>query len=269
MDSLHSLENLIYLCYGCHGAFDERIPAWAFLPTPLTPFLTAELTFHAARSAAAASGVVLPRPPPEPNPTPLVYARYQIRRGHVFTQVFRKKPTRTWAGNPVAAIIRSASVLMGVQRLDPVRRCGIPDEVAETLQKLLWLYATPPPKVVHALGAAGTAVEEEQDSLGEEESDDGDDSKAEEEEDDNEAPESPPKRRTTRTTDVRSASQCQHQHQHQHHKHLLTPPLSQKIRRSVRPRKEDADEGAEEWVFGPLMTAGRIVDWYRCTRDAA
>lgn len=264
MASLHSFENLVYLCHGCHGAFDERIPAWAFLPTTLPSFLTEELAFHAARAAAAASGTRLLRPPPDANPPPLLYTRYQIRRGHVFTQVFRKKPTRLWAGNPVAAIIRSASVLMGVQRLDPIARCGIPDDVGETLQRLLWLYATPPPKVVSVvpgvLGHPEDGEGEEDDSLGEEEDDDDDDQHAGSGVE--ELPERPPEKRQSTRGSTRG--------QQNHRKHHLTPPCSQQRQSKklccVVPG-EDQDEA--EWVFGPMVTANRMVDWFCATRDCA
>lgn len=265
MSSLHSFENLLYLCHGCHGAFDEPIPAWTFLPTTLSSFLSAEVAFHAARTAAAAAGILLVRPAPDPHPPPLLYARYQIRRGHVFTQVFRKHPTRLWAGNPVAAIIRSASVLMGVQRLDPVRRCGIPDDVGETLQRLLWLYATPPPKVIRSLPAAIGASEDEQDddSLGEED----DDSLGEEEDDDEDGEEgsgedepvreqkSAPaeERRTTRGGNSGIVGQQNYR------KHPLTPPDSG---RKITFCEE------EEWVFGPTVTANRMVDWFCSTRNS-
>lgn len=265
MASLHSFENLVYLCHGCHGAFDERIPAWAFLPTTLPSFLTAELAFHAARAAAAASGTRLLRPAPDGNPPPLLYTRYQIRRGHVFTQVFRKKPTRLWAGNPVAAIIRSASVLMGVQRLDPVARCGIPDDVGEILQRLLWLYATPPPKVVSVvpgvIGRPEDDDDEEDDSLGEEEDDDDDDQHAGSGVD--ELPERPQEEK-------RQSTRGSNRGQQNHRKHHLTPPCSQqrqsKKLRCVVPG-EDQDEA--EWVFGPMVTANRMVDWFCATRDCA
>lgn len=255
MASLHSFDNLVFLCHGCHGAFDERIPAWAFLPTTLSSFLSTEIAFHAARAAAAATGTRLLRPAPDPNPPPLLYARYQIRRGHVFTQVFRKKPTQLWAGNPVAAIIRGASVLMGVQRLDPLARCGIPDGVGETLQRLLWLYATPPPKIVGGIpGAIGPAEDvEDEDSLGEEGDDDGDDdanSGVEEQET------QPEKSRSTRGSLGG---------QQNHRKRPLTPPLSQRVQKKMHYAVQD---GEAEWVFGPTVTARRIVDWYCATRDA-
>lgn len=261
MASLHSFDNLVFLCHGCHGAFDERIPAWAFLPTPLTPFLTAELAFHAARAAAALSGTRLLRPAPAANPPPLLYARYQIRRGHVFTQVFRKRPTRLWAGNPVAAIIRSASVLMGVQRLDPVVRCGVPDDVGQVLQRLLWLYGTPPPKVVDAIpGAVGPAGEggDQEDSLGEEGDGDSDEDDGDNEPDgagteQQEEDETQPEKSRSRNDNNRG--------EHDLQKHPLTPPSSKKVRVSM-------DDDEAEWVFGPTVTAQRMVDWYCATRDA-
>lgn len=268
MASLHSFDNLVYLCHGCHGAFDERIPAWAFLPTTLSSFLTTEIAFHTARSAAAASGTRLLRPAPDPNPPALLYARYQIRRGHVFTQVFRKKPTRLWAGNPVAAIIRSASILMGVQRLDPVARCGIPDDVGQTLQRLLWLYATPPPKVVNTIPGAIGPVEDldEEDSLGEEGDDDDDDDDdndpdgAAEEQEEEAQPEN--NRSTSRSTRGSAGRQSNHR------KHPLTPPRSRQVQsKKMRGLVEDNDEA--EWVFGPTVTTQRMVDWYCATRDAA
>lgn len=257
MSSLHSLENLLYLCHGCHGAFDERIPAWAFLPTTLSSFLSAEVAFHAARAAAAATGILLVRPAPDPHPPPLLYARYQIRRGHVFTQVFRKRPTRLWAGNPVAAIIRSGSVLLGVQRLDPVRRCGIPNDVGETLQRLLWLYATPPPKVIESVPAAIGAAEDEQDddSLGEEEDDDEDGEEGSgTDEPVREQKRSPAEKR--RTTCGGNSGTVE---QENYRKHPLTPLDSG---RKITFCEE------EEWVFGPTVTANHMVDWFCSTRNA-
>lgn len=131
--NVQSSDNLIDLCTRCHDAFKLRIPAWAFLPTPLAPFLAAELAFHAARTEAAAARTLLLRPIPVATPAPLLYERYQIRRGHVVPQVFVKNPTQHWAGNPIAAILGSAGLLMGVQRLHVQTDGGIPEEVAKTL----------------------------------------------------------------------------------------------------------------------------------------
>lgn len=149
MPTIHAVDNLIFLCAGCHDGFDERVPVWAFLPVDLDAFITAEIAFQHARDTAAATGVLLRRPAPSTVPE-LPYARYQIRPKFIFTHVFLDNPIKTWVGSPIAVILRSASIVSGQERL-PVAIGGLPADVALKLQQLLHLYAAPPPD---AQGAA-------------------------------------------------------------------------------------------------------------------
>lgn len=139
----------MHLCGGCHSCFDARVPVWAFLPTNLPDFIAREITFQHARAHAALQGISLPRPDPcDGRITNLLYARYMIRAGYIAPHPFAAQPTKRWLGNPMTAILRSASILAGVQRLDPLTQGGIPDAVARDFDHLLYLYGKPAPMVV-------------------------------------------------------------------------------------------------------------------------
>lgn len=161
MHTIHAIDNLIYLCAGCHHCFDERVPAWAFLPVDLDTITTTEVDFHRARDAAAANGVVLRRPTLTTIPN-LRYARYQIRPKRIFDHVFLDVPTKNWIGSPTAVILRSVRTAAGQTRL-PAAVGGLPADVSLKLQHLLHLYATPPPEVQNVsliprpLGVVATA----------------------------------------------------------------------------------------------------------------
>lgn len=146
MTNLHTFENLMYLCAGCHSGFDERVPVWAFLPVDLDSFITTEEDFQHRRQEAANAGRLLRRPGPPKRTPNIPYRRYQIREGHLFTSVFSNVPVKNWAGSPIAAILRSASIVSGQARLDPVEKCGLPLDVATKFQRLLLLYGNPEPK---------------------------------------------------------------------------------------------------------------------------
>lgn len=75
----------------------------------------------------------------------MLYSRYQIRSGHLFTQIFTNTPTQMWPGSPFAPIIRSVRVTAGFERL-PVEDGGLPIDIALKLQRLLLLYGTPEPR---------------------------------------------------------------------------------------------------------------------------
>lgn len=146
MGSLDEIENLIYLCAGCHHTFDARVPPWAFLPINLDDFISRERSFHQARAHSASIGIPLSRPDPcDGITTPLQYGRYQIRPNFLHDICFLAQPVKRWFGNPITAILRSAGILAGVQRLDPVTRGGLPEDVARKFQELLFLYGAPPP----------------------------------------------------------------------------------------------------------------------------
>ncbi|KAL0632011.1 hypothetical protein Q9L58_009099 [Maublancomyces gigas] len=158
LDGLHSLQNLMYLCAGCHSSFDARVPVWAFLPTNLSDFIARETEFQRDRASAAACGIALQRPDPcEGKINNLLYSRYMIRDGYIPTHPFLNEPTKRWLGNPVAAILRSGSVLMGVQRLDPTTQGGLPDLVARNFHHLMYLYGKTAPPVLSPTVLAPTA----------------------------------------------------------------------------------------------------------------
>ncbi|KAL0640660.1 hypothetical protein Q9L58_000330 [Maublancomyces gigas] len=161
MHAIHAIDNLIYFCAGCHHCFDERVPAWAFLPVDLDTIITTEVDFHRARDAAAANGVVLRRPTLTTIPN-LPYARYQTRPKRIFDHVFLDVPTKNWIGSPTAVILRNVRIAAGQTRL-PAAVGGLPADVSLKLQHLLHLYATPPPEVQNVsliprpLGVVATA----------------------------------------------------------------------------------------------------------------
>lgn len=140
----------MYLCAACYSGFSERPPVWAFLPADLDSFIAAEKQFQHQRQEAANAGQLLPRTVPRGIPS-IPYHRYQIREGYLPPATFSDAPVRDWVGSPIAAIIRSASIVWGLQRLDPVKKYGVPSDVAIKFQHLLFLYGTPPPEVMTVL----------------------------------------------------------------------------------------------------------------------
>lgn len=169
MDSLYKIENLMYLCGSCHYAFDSRVPTWVFLPANLDFFITQEMNFQSQRSVAAGLGLTLSRPNPctgvpthLPGPNPctrvpsLIYRRYQIRSGFLNNNIFLTRALRFWHGNPITAILRSASILVAVQRLDPITQGGLPEDVARKFHHLMFLYSASPPALITQFAPADT-----------------------------------------------------------------------------------------------------------------
>lgn len=120
---------------------------WAFLPVDLDSFIAAEEDFQRRRQEAADARHLLPRPGPPKRVPNIPYARYQIREEHLFTSIFLNHPIKNWAGSPIAAIVRSASIVSGQERLDADEKCGLPFDVARKFQYLLLLYGNRAPKV--------------------------------------------------------------------------------------------------------------------------
>lgn len=261
MDSLHVIDNLILLCPGCHASFDERVPIWAFLPVDLGAFITREEAFQARRRSFANEGHFLRRPDPCEGKTPnLQYRRYQIRLGHLLPGVFAK-PVKSWHGNPIAAILRSQSIVSGITRLDPDTQCGLPDDVALQLQKLLFLYATPAPKLVQRVCAVRGSINPPADHEDRSAPDSPSSSNVK-------PPKSKPKPKQGGAQDGQSSqtgqNQQQHQQQHRHHP-IMTPPASHKRPRGTenqcqRRGKRVCNE--PKWLFGPRMTSSRIIQWH-------
>lgn len=147
LHDLDASENLIVLCTACDEVFNDPTVVWIFLPTSLNSIIAAEEEFHVRRTRAATAGERLPRPPPAPVAVlPVLYSRYQIRRDHIFTHVFTDAPIAMWAGSPLAAIIRSARLIAGVEMVS-IREGGLPMDVALQLQRLLLLYGAPEPEL--------------------------------------------------------------------------------------------------------------------------
>lgn len=139
----------MHLCAGCYSSWDTRIPIWVFLPTNLSYFIGRETEFQRDRASAAAGGIALQRPDLcEGMINNILYGRYMIRDGYISTHPFVNEPTKRWLGNPMAAILRSGSVLMGVQRLNPATQGGLPDSVARDFHHLMYLYGKPAPPVI-------------------------------------------------------------------------------------------------------------------------
>lgn len=257
MDSLHVIENLILLCPGCHGSFDERVPIWAFLPTDLDAFITREEAFQARRRSFAEAGQHLPRPDPCDGTIPnLHYHRYQIRAGHLLPGVFAT-PVKSWLGNPIAAILRSQSIVSGITRLDPETECGLPDTVALQLQRLLFLYSAPAPKVVQVQVLAIRGPSDP--------ASDRDDGSAPHSSSESSVAKPPQlalkgKQRDTRRARGTDAGQQQHMHNV-----LATPPASNKRPCGTEDacmRKAKRACVDPKWRFGPRMTANHIMNWH-------
>lgn len=142
LSSLDAFENLVFLCIACHAAFNNPALVWIFLPASLDDFIASEEAFQAQCRSGAPRGQSLPRLPATAATPDLLYARYQIRTGVLFSRIFTDTPTSTWPGSPLAAIIRSVRALSVFERV-PVRDGGLPMNVALKLQQLLLLYGTP------------------------------------------------------------------------------------------------------------------------------
>lgn len=127
------------------------------VPTSLDTLIAAEKAFQVRRMSLAAKGEILPRTPGPAAGTSMLYSRYQIRPRYLFTHVFTDNPTRPWPGSPLAAIIRSARIVAGLERL-PVDQGGMPIEVAMQLQHLMLLLGTPDLQPAELLQAASGTV---------------------------------------------------------------------------------------------------------------
>ncbi|KAI9777517.1 MAG: hypothetical protein M1839_008811 [Geoglossum umbratile] len=182
IDSHDDFENLIYLCSYCQGHFGGRTPVWVFLPTNLDEFIENEEEFQRQRMRAADAGYFLPREPftvagtigPGTSGSPkrrkthdypgmlgeldkilgfpgshsnILYTRYQTRSRYIPGTPFNEYPDKRWWGNPIAAIIRSASIVFGIVRSDEENIGGMPANIVEKLRRLLYLYRQRPPAV--------------------------------------------------------------------------------------------------------------------------
>lgn len=78
----------------------------------------------------------------------MLYTRYLVREGHIRDTPFLECPQKTWSGDPIAAIIRSQSIISGIQPL-AASAGGIPVATAKKLVRLLMLYSDTPPALVH------------------------------------------------------------------------------------------------------------------------
>lgn len=263
MDSLHVIENLILLCPGCHGSFDERVPIWAFLPVDLGSFIKREESFQHRRKYYADHGELFQRPDPWDDRTPnLPYRRYQIRLGHLLPGVFAQ-PVKSWHGNPIAAILRSQSIVSGITRLDPDTQCGLPDDVALQLQRLLFLYSLPVPKLVKQeqprsiLGPINPPADHEDTSPTESRcSSTG------------QPPQSQLEPKQGGARDGQHSQIGQHQQQQHIQNAIMTPPGSNTQQRGTENRRLHKGKSAPtepKWMFGPRMTANRILQWQRDT----
>lgn len=144
MDDVHSYGNRILLCPTCDAGHTDAVPAWIFLPVDLDSFLTTEEEFQRDRKDAANEGRIITRQLPNMSPD-TEYARYQIRDEWIHPHAFLKR-SKPWAGSPITTIVHSAPVTVKHLRL-PREKYGIPDDVSETLQRLLHLYGTPAPEI--------------------------------------------------------------------------------------------------------------------------
>lgn len=249
MDSLDELQNLMFLCAGCHHAFDARVPIWAFLPLDLDAFISRETAFHLARADAASLGLPLSRPDPcNGTLKALRYGRYQIRPNYLHDCDFLAQPVKHWFGNPIAAILRSAGVLAGVQRLDPLTRGGLPEDVAWKLHELLLLYGVPPPPVQ---GIAKSQNERPGDAPESPELPHNDDKTGP-------PPDAVPRnipcdpRGMSTTHPATGAKDVQ-----QHHMRVTLPRAIPVVR-----RKRCRHGGMTRWVFGPNMTSNMLIQWW-------
>lgn len=250
MDSLNELQNLIYLCAGCHHTFDARVPIWAFLPVDLDYFISQESAFHRARAHAASLGLPLSRPDPCNGTIPsLRYGRYQIRPNYLHNINFLAQPTKRWFGNPIAAILRSAGIFAGVQRLDPATQGGLPEDVARKFHELLFLYGVPAPPLLSlpvtvdlvGRGVGPSASGHTPPSPGlPRDRDTTPSSRA--------LPETKPHGITRRETGNKDG---------RNHQALLTPPHTSQPVRCKRGRQGETPA----WVFGPKMTANMLMRW--------
>lgn len=253
MDSLDELQNLMFLCAGCHHAFDARVPIWAFLPLDLDAFISRENAFHLARADAASLGLTLSRPDPR-NSTlkALRYGRYQIRPNYLHDSDFLAQPVKHWFGNPIAAILRSAGVLAGVQRLDPLTRGGLPEDVAWKLHELLLLYGVPPPPVqgIARRLELGSQAERPGDAPASPELPHNDDTIRP-------PPTAVPPNTPRDTRGMGTTHRATGAKDVQHHMRVTAPRAIPVVR-----RKRCRHGGMTRWVFGPNMTSNMLIQWW-------
>lgn len=55
-NNIKELQNLIYLCGGCHHAFDTRLPIWSSVPVAFGHFIAQESALHQARAHTVSIG---------------------------------------------------------------------------------------------------------------------------------------------------------------------------------------------------------------------
>lgn len=199
-------------------------------------------------------------------------------------------------GNPIATILRSGSILAGLTRLHVERESGLPDDVANQLGHLLFLYGTPAPEVgvpriveVHPnMTPDGDDTREEVDGEGQ----DGSGPSGQQ-------TQKPPPETASQGDKLPGSSNTRHYRRRDHHdgagdKHhyrvnthkqgdstqLLSPETSRKrlrtsagahrqagvVKHTERHQEssmEMVERGHREgWVFGPEMTSARMMDWW-------
>lgn len=132
---VNSIDNLIYLCGGCHKNFDEKVPEWIFLPENLSEFLDDEEKFQENRKSNRKSR----RTPPKRMHRR--YIRYQIHERDSSARAIKLTKAKDWLGNPIAAIVRSLACIASM-RLNPDSQEGLPEDVAAMAHRLLFLYGT-------------------------------------------------------------------------------------------------------------------------------
>lgn len=77
----------------------------------------------------------------------MLYMGYQIRSGYLFPGIFTGILAKPWPGSPLAAIVRTARVGAGNERV-PVEEGGLPTDVTLKLQRLLLLYGMEAPPIM-------------------------------------------------------------------------------------------------------------------------
>lgn len=240
------MQNLMHLCGGCHSCFDARVPVWAFLPLNLSDFIARELEFQQNRTSAASRGIALPRPDPcEGKITNLLYGRYMIRDGYIATHPFVAQPTKRWRGNPLTAILRSASILAGVQRLDPRTKGGIPDDVARNFHRLLYLYGNSAPPVVSTPSSALAVVMPDPPP----------DYSAP---DTDEQPQPPP---GNPAMPLPAPAPAPARKGNTRHGKQPAPHNSHSQAAAPRKTTKTRNRKPQEWVLGPKMTSNMLIEW--------
>lgn len=161
-----------------------------------------------------------------------------------------------------------------MERLDPERRCGLPDDVAVMFQRLLYLYGTPPPKVI---GNSEVLDNDEDGILGDDDSlNDSFDDVGNDGDNGPRKPDAKPAQHDQQPKQSRAPAKHQPStHQPSTRKHLVlpktgkqqpSPPTSDPVKRKKRPREEDPIPESR-WRFGPHMTSDMLITWCRNMRD--